>query len=165
MCTKANFTKSLQDRQKYTGLTKVTVPNMTKVPYCKLVKFKQCMYSELIYSYIYILVYWSRSSMCVQCDEKLKRCYLQVFAKSQCCTGYLLIQVQIESVCESHYMYWLVSQSFNRELFLVLGVWLLQCGCRCRCRCRSFCCRCRCRSFCCFCIFHVFFLSFCKIQN
>ena len=29
----------------------------TKVPYCKLVEFKQCMYSnKLIYSYIYILV-------------------------------------------------------------------------------------------------------------
>ena len=29
----------------------------TKVPYCKLVKFKQCMYSnKLIYSYIYTLV-------------------------------------------------------------------------------------------------------------
>ena len=30
---------------------------MTKVPYCKLVKFKQCMCSnKLIYSSIYILV-------------------------------------------------------------------------------------------------------------
>ena len=29
----------------------------TKVPYCKLVKFKQCMYSnKLIYNSIYILV-------------------------------------------------------------------------------------------------------------
>ena len=42
-------------------LTKVTVMRLlqytTKVPYCKLVKFKQCMYSnKLIDSYIYILV-------------------------------------------------------------------------------------------------------------
>ena len=104
--------------------------------------------------------------------KKLKVAVFTSFAKSQCCTGYPLIQVEIVSVCKSHYMYWLVSQSFNRELFLVLGVWSLQCGCRCRCRYRSFCCRCRCRSFCCIfcyfcclCIFHVFFLSFCKIQN
>ena len=98
--------------------------------------------------------------------KKLKVAVFTSFTKSQCCTGYPLIQVEIVSVCKSHYMYWLVSQSFNRELFLVLGVWSLQCGCRCRYR--SFCCRCRCRSFCCFCclcIFHVFFLSFCKIQN
>ena len=102
--------------------------------------------------------------------KKLKVAVFTSFAKGQCCTGYPLIQVEIVSVCESHYMYWLVSQSFNRELFLVLGVWSLQCGCRCRCRCRyrSFCCRYRCRSFCsffCLCIFHIFFLSFCKIQN
>ena len=60
----ANFTKSLQDRQKFTRLTKVTVPNTTKVPYCKLVKFKQCMYSELIYSYIYIGILVSKLYVC-----------------------------------------------------------------------------------------------------
>ena len=42
------FTKSLQDRQKYTGLTKVTVPNTTKVPYCKFVKFEQYIYSKVV---------------------------------------------------------------------------------------------------------------------
>ena len=31
--------------------------------------------------------------------------------KVQHCTGYLLIQVEIVSVCKSHYMHWLVSQS------------------------------------------------------
>ena len=31
--------------------------------------------------------------------------------KVQHCTGYLLIQVEIVSVCEGHYMHWLVSQS------------------------------------------------------
>ena len=31
--------------------------------------------------------------------------------KVQHCTGYLLIQVEIVSVCKSHYMRWLVSQS------------------------------------------------------
>ena len=131
------------------------------------------MYSKLIYSYVYIYWYigsWSRSSICVQCDEK--RCYLQVFAKSQCCTGYPLIQVQIESVCKKSLFVLAGLPKLSVDFLAVLGVWslmdYLQCGCRCRCRYRSFCCRCRCRSFCCFCclcIFHVFFLSFCKIQN
>ena len=63
-----------------------------------------------MYIYSYGLVA-GLEALCVQCDEKFKRCYLQVFAKGQCCTGYPLIQVQIESVCKSHYLYWLVSQS------------------------------------------------------
>ena len=44
--------------------------------------------------------------------KKLKVAVFTSFAKSQCCTGYPLIQVEIVSVCKSHYMYWLVSQSF-----------------------------------------------------
>ena len=106
--------------------------------------------------------------------KKLKVAVFTSFAKSQCCTGYPLIQVEIVSVCKITICTGWSPKVFNRELFLVLGVWSLQCGCRCRCRFgyRSFCCRCRCRSFCCIfcyfcclCIFHVFFLSFCKIQN
>ena len=31
--------------------------------------------------------------------------------KVQHCTGYPLIQVEIVSICKSHYMHWLVSQS------------------------------------------------------
>ena len=42
--------------------------------------------------------------------------------KVQHCTGYLLIQVEIVSVCKSHYMYWLVSQSS------LLTFLLLECG-------------------------------------
>ena len=89
------------------------------------------------------------------------------------CTGYPLIQVEIESVRKSHYLHWLVSQSCMLTSCCSWSVWslmdYLQCGCSCRCRyrcrCRSFC------SFCCFCLFcylcfsHVFFLFFCKIQN
>ena len=45
--------------------------------------------------------------------KKLKVAVFTSFAKSQCCTGYPLIQVEIVSICESHYMYWLVSQSFQ----------------------------------------------------
>ena len=119
-----------------------------------------------------------RSSIYVYYANKLKTVLFTSFCKESIhYTGYLLIQVEIESVCESHYLHWLVSQSCMLT-FLLFGVWLLmdclQCGCRCRCkcRCRSFCCKCRCRSFhcifhdfCCLCIFHVFFLSFCKIQN
>ena len=37
--------------------------------------------------------------------------YLQMFVKVQHCTGYPLIQVEIVSICKSHYMHWLVSQS------------------------------------------------------
>ena len=45
--------------------------------------------------------------------------YLQMFVKVQHCTGYLLIQVEIVSVCKSHYMHWLVSQgSLLTFLFL-----------------------------------------------
>ena len=45
--------------------------------------------------------------------KKLKVAVFTTFAKSQCCTGYPLIQVEIVSICKSHYMYWLVSQSFQ----------------------------------------------------
>ena len=38
-------------------------------------------------------------------------CIYKFCKKSIHCTGYLLIQVEIVSVCKSHYMYWLVSQS------------------------------------------------------
>ena len=37
--------------------------------------------------------------------------YLQNVRKVQHCTGYPLIQVEIVSICKSHYMHWLVSQS------------------------------------------------------
>ena len=38
-------------------------------------------------------------------------CIYKFRKKSIHCTGYPLIQVEIVSVCKSHYMYWLVSQS------------------------------------------------------
>ena len=55
--------------------------------------------------------------------KKLKVDVFTSFTKSQCCTGYPLIQVEIVSVCKSHYMYWLVSQSsrFDFSLFLECG--------------------------------------------
>ena len=61
--------------------------------------------------------------------KKLKVAVFTSFAKSQCCTGYPLIQVEIVSVCKSHYMYWLVSQSFQQRTFpcswsVVAPVWL-----------------------------------------
>ena len=55
-------------------------------------------------------------------QESYKRLYLQVLQKSIHCTGYPLIQVEIVSVCKSHYMYWLVSQSS------LLAFLLLECG-------------------------------------
>ena len=39
------------------------------------------------------------------------------------CTGYPLIQVEIESVCKSHYLHWLVSQSCMLTFLL-----FLECG-------------------------------------
>ena len=54
--------------------------------------------------------------------KKLKVAVFTNFTKSQYCTGYLLIQVEIVSVCKSHYMYRLVSQSS------LLTSWLLECG-------------------------------------
>ena len=53
--------------------------------------------------------------MCVNCTRKVYSlqlmAYLQMFIKVQHCTGYPLIQVEIVSICKSHYMHWLVSQS------------------------------------------------------
>ena len=60
--------------------------------------------------------------------KKLKVAVFTSFAKGQCCTGYLLIQVEIVSVCKSHYMHWLVSQSsqltFPCSWSVVTPVWL-----------------------------------------
>ena len=55
-------------------------------------------------------------------QESYKWLYLQVLQKSIHCTGYLLIQVEIVSICKSHYMCWLVSQSS------LLTFLLLECG-------------------------------------
>ena len=54
--------------------------------------------------------------------KKLNGCIYN-FHKVQHCTGYPLIQVEIVSICKSHYMHWLVSQS-SQLTFL-----LLECGC------------------------------------
>ena len=60
--------------------------------------------------------------------KKLKVAVFTSFTKSQCCTGYPLIQVEIVSICKSHYMYWLVSQSslltFPCSWSVVTPVWL-----------------------------------------
>ena len=66
------------------------------------------------------------------CITALYVCKLYEKAKSGCiykfckrsihCTGYPLIQVEIVSICKSHYMYWLVSQSS------LLTSLLLECG-------------------------------------
>ena len=113
--------------------------------------------------------------MCTLCEKAKNGCIYKFRKESIHCTWYLLIQVEIVSVCKLCVLAGLPKFSVD---FFALGVWslmdYLQCGCRCRCRCGygSFCCRCRCRSFCCIfhnfcylCIFHIFFLSFCKIQN
>ena len=44
--------------------------------------------------------------------------------ESMHCTGYPLIQVEIESICKSHYLHWLVSQSCMLTFLL-----FLECGC------------------------------------
>ena len=52
--------------------------------------------------------------MCVHCTRGLKAYSQQLiynFRKVQHCTGYPLIQVETVSVCKSHYMHWLASQS------------------------------------------------------
>ena len=59
------------------------------------------------------------------CDsvKKLKVAVFTSFAKSQCCTGYPLIQVQIESVCKNHYsvLAGLPKLSVDFSLFLECG--------------------------------------------
>ena len=49
--------------------------------------------------------------MCTLCEKAKSGCIYKFRKKSIHCTGYPLIQVEIVSVCKSHYMYWLVSQS------------------------------------------------------
>ena len=63
-----------------------------------------------------------RLYMCTLCEKAKNGCIYKFRKKSIHCTGYLLIQVEIVSVCKSHYMYWLVSQSS------LLTSLLLECG-------------------------------------
>ena len=80
------------------------------------------MYSKkLIYSSVY-----SRSQkklyVCKLCKKAKNGCIYKFRKKSIHCNGYLLIQVEIVSICKSHYMYWLVSQSsLLTSLFLECG--------------------------------------------
>ena len=60
--------------------------------------------------------------MCALCEKAKSGCIYKFRKKSIHCTGYLLIQVEIVSICKSHYMYWLVSQSS------LLTSLLLECG-------------------------------------
>ena len=55
--------------------------------------------------------------------KKLKVAVFTSFTKSQCCTGYLLIQVGIVSVCKSHYsvLAGLPKLSVDFSLFLECG--------------------------------------------
>ena len=46
---------------------------------------------------LYILVA-GLEALCVQCDEKFKRCYLQVFTQKSMLYWVSMVQVQIESV-------------------------------------------------------------------
>ena len=63
-----------------------------------------------------------RLYMCTLCEKAKNGCIYKFHKKSIHCTGYLLIQVEIVSLCKSHYMYWLVSQSS------LLTSLLLECG-------------------------------------
>ena len=63
-----------------------------------------------------------RLYMCTLCEKAKNGCIYKFHKKSIHCTGYPLIQVEIVSICKSHYMYWLVSQSS------LLTSLLLECG-------------------------------------
>ena len=77
----------------------------------------------MIYSSVFLVfVLWL--CMCTLCEKAKKNgCIYKFRKKSIHCTGYPLIQVEIVSVCKSHYMYWLVSQSSLLTFSL-----LLECG-------------------------------------
>ena len=49
--------------------------------------------------------------ICVSIARESLNSLFTIFHKVQHCTGYPLIQVEIVSVCKSHYMRWLASQS------------------------------------------------------
>ena len=74
------------------------------------------MYSEVLKEVVL------RLYMCTLCEKAKNGCIYKFCKNSIHCTGYLLIQVEIVSVCKSHYMYWLVSQSS------LLTSLLLECG-------------------------------------
>ena len=57
---------------------------------------------------LYILVA-GLEALCVQCDEKYGVIYR--FARKSMLYWVSTVQAQIESICKSHYSYWLVSQS------------------------------------------------------
>ena len=61
--------------------------------------------------------------MCVSIvrEKPIHYSLFTIVRKVQHCTGYPLIQVEIVSVCKSHYMRWLAFQSSGVD-FLVLGV-------------------------------------------
>ena len=61
------------------GLTKVTAT--TKVPYCRIVKFKQCVYSKLIHSYIYIGSSVFEVLKVPKCGSKCSLCWNSVIYK------------------------------------------------------------------------------------
>ena len=109
--------------------------------------------NKLIYSSIYILVA-GLEALCVQCDEKFKRCYLQVFTRKSM-LYWVSTNPGSNRVCmKSHYLYWLVSQSclLTSWLFLECGrLWTFSSVAAGAGAGRSFCCRYRCRSFCNFC--------------
>ena len=71
----------------------------------------------MYYDKIVCLVY-----MCTLCEKAKNGCIYKFCKKSIHCTGYPLIQVEIVSICKSHYMHWLVSQSS------LLTFLLLECG-------------------------------------
>ena len=79
-----------------------------------LLEFKYCIMTKLYlevngpkrsckFTALYVCVFIVR--------EKYINSLFTNVCKVQHCTGYLLIQVEIVSVCKSHYMHWLVSQS------------------------------------------------------
>ena len=75
------------------------------------------MYSEVLKEVDITALY-----MCPLCQKAKNGCIYKFRKKSIHCTGYPLIQVEIVSVCKSHYMYWLVFQSS------LLTFLLLECG-------------------------------------
>ena len=131
------------------------------------------MYSnKLIYSSIYIgILVAGLEALCVQCDEKFKRCYLQVFARKSI-LYWVSTNPGSNRVRMKKSLFVLAGlPKLSVDFLAVFGVWslmdFLQCGCRCRYR-QVLLLQVQVQvllQFLLFCVFHVFSLSFCKIQN
>ena len=101
MYTKVNLQNSLFPIRPITVNGKIHSTNF-------LLEFKYCIRRLMVLKEVYFTTLYI---LCVSIVRKSLNSLFTIVHKVQHCTGYPLIQVEIVSVCKSHYVYWLASQS------------------------------------------------------